>query len=112
MKQACRQRRHFSNATPLVTFERPGDGRVGVLTLNDPKLLNAMTAPMGDQFVDVIDTICHDAEGLGAVVLTGQGRAFSAGGDLGFLKARGADTPSRNAVIMRRFYERFLSVRR
>ena len=101
-----------TKAKPLVTFERPGDGRVGILTLDDPKLLNAMTAPMGDQFMDIVESICQDADGLGAVVLTGQGRAFSAGGDLGFLKARGADTPSRNAVIMRRFYERFLSIRR
>jgi hypothetical protein len=38
-------------------------------------------------------------------------QAFSAGGDLEFLRERAADTPSRNAVIMRRFYERFLSVR-
>lgn len=75
-----------TKAKQLVTFERPGDGRVGILTLDDPKLLNAMTAPMGDQFMDLVDSICQDADGLGAVVLTGQGRAFSAGGDLGFLK--------------------------
>ena len=116
-KQAISQqikRSLSTSATPaqLVRFERPGDGKVGIITLDDPKLLNAMTAPMGDQFVAIIDEICLESEGLGAVVLTGAGRAFSAGGDLGFLKARGADTPSRNSVIMRRFYERFLSIRR
>ena len=106
--------RAFSTGRRLVRFERPGDGRVGIITLDDPKLLNAMTAPMGDQFLEVIDSICQgpESEGLGAVVLTGEGRAFSAGGDLGFLQARGNDNPSRNSVIMRRFYERFLSIRR
>jgi enoyl-CoA hydratase/carnithine racemase len=98
----------------MVTCERPGDGRVAVITLNDPKRLNALNATMGDQFLDIITRLQEgpDTENLGAVVLTGEGRAFSAGGDLQFLKDRGADTPYRNSVIMRRFYERFLSVRR
>ena len=37
---------------------------------------------MGDEFTDIINSLCEgpESEGLGAVVLTGQGRAFSAGG--------------------------------
>jgi len=100
------------NTEELVTVERRG--AVAIVTLNNPKALNALTAPMGEKFVDVVKDLSEGdgSDGLGAVVLTGAGRAFSAGGDLQFLRDRAADTPSRNAVIMRRFYERFLSVRR
>ena len=118
LSRIFRARRLFSSSaaarSPFVTVDRPGDGRVAVVTLNDPKRLNALNADMGDEFVDVVRDFQEGpgSDGLGAVVLTGAGRAFSAGGDLGFLKDRGNDTPSRNSVIMRRFYERFLSVRR
>mmetsp|Transcript_10775 Transcript_10775/g.19030 ORF Transcript_10775/g.19030 Transcript_10775/m.19030 type:complete len:297 (+) Transcript_10775:121-1011(+) len=87
--------------------------KVAVVELHDPKRLNALTGTMGDEFLEVVEKISGSGcEGIGAVVLTGSGRAFSAGGDLDFLRARSLDTPSRNAVVMRRFYERFLSVRR
>ena len=104
----------FATSTTNVTVERPGDGKVAIITLNDPKRLNALNATMGDEFVSIIHDLIesNDMDGLGAVVLTGSGRAFSAGGDLNFLKDRSNDTPYRNAVIMRRFYERFLSVRK
>ncbi len=102
-------RRHASS---LVSVRR--EGRIAVITLNDPERLNALNAQMGDEFVEVIRELSEgsDSENLGAVVLTGAGRAFSAGGDIGFLKDRSNDTPSRNSVIMRRFYERFLSMRK
>ena len=44
--------------------------------------------------------------------MTGAGRAFSAGGDLAWLRERARDSPSRNAEIMRRFYRKFLCIRR
>lgn len=102
--------RHSSS----ITVSRPGDKKIAIVTFSDPKKLNALNASMGEEFKEVVRQLCEDAdtEGLGAVVLTGEGRAFSAGGDLSFLRDRAKDTPSRNANIMRRFYERFLSVRK
>jgi enoyl-CoA hydratase/carnithine racemase len=100
--------------TSLVTLTRPGDGKIAVITLNDSAKLNALNADMGDEFTKIVTSLCEgpESDGLGAVILTGSGRAFSAGGDLNFLYDRQKDTPSRNSIIMRRFYERFLSVRR
>jgi enoyl-CoA hydratase/carnithine racemase len=41
----------------------------------------------------------------------GQGKAFSAGGDLGFLEDRTRTAALDNVDIMKKFYARFLSVR-
>lgn len=85
---------------------------MAVLRLNRPEKLNAMTAELGDAFAEAVAVLGRqEAAGLGAVVVTGEGKAFSAGGDLQFLRDRHADTPSRNAPIMRAFYQRFLCVR-
>jgi len=105
--------RDLSKEERLVVLEGRRDDRVQVVRLNDPARLNSLTADMGDQFLEVVDFLCNKgAEGLGAVVLTGTGRAFSAGGSLSFLHDRSNDSPCRNATVMRRFYERFLSMRR
>jgi len=83
---------------------------VAVLTFNDPDRLNAMTEPMGQRLNQHVERL-KDARGLRAVVLTGAGRAFSAGGDLAFLLARAADTPENNVPAMKAFYGLFLSLR-
>ncbi|HEY3716429.1 MAG TPA: enoyl-CoA hydratase/isomerase family protein [Jatrophihabitantaceae bacterium] len=56
-------------------------GNVRVVTLNRPDALNAISPVMQAAFIDVWHQIGADAEAR-AVVLTGAGRAFSAGGDL------------------------------
>lgn len=91
----------------LVTVTKK-DG-VAIFTLNNPTRLNALDVRMGDQFKAAVRSL--DCSDIGCVVLTGEGRAFSAGGDFQFLRDRHHDTPSRNAQIMRGFYERFLSLR-
>jgi enoyl-CoA hydratase len=62
------------------------DGAVRIVTLNDPDKLNAMTDPLHEALTDVWVHIMRDADAR-AVVLTGAGRAFSAGGNVpGFLR--------------------------
>jgi enoyl-CoA hydratase/carnithine racemase len=57
-------------------------GRVGIITLNRPERLNAYTAQMIQEATDQVETWNRDP-GIGAFVITGAGRAFCAGADVG-----------------------------
>ncbi|KDO28152.1 hypothetical protein SPRG_06199 [Saprolegnia parasitica CBS 223.65] len=111
LRQLARPVRSFSSAAAAscVTLEK--QGTIGILRLNDPGRLNALTADMGDRVEELVQEISDRANEFSAIVLTGEGRAFSAGGDLDFLTRRSLDTPTRNSVTMRKFYGRFLSLR-
>jgi enoyl-CoA hydratase len=63
----------------LHTVPRPG---VVQLTLNRPGSLNALDAGLFDALHAALDTVAADGD-CRAVVLTGAGRAFCAGGDMG-----------------------------
>jgi len=70
----------------LLTIEKRG--HVAVLTLNRPDAMNALGMPGdGDQIQAVCEEI-NDDQDVRCVVLTGAGRAFSAGGDVKAMKAR------------------------
>lgn len=87
----------------VVSHDVLADGTptgVVTVTLNTPKSLNALTVEMGNKFQQVIENLKQD-ESVRAVVLTGNGRAFSAGGDMKFLKDRMTTPPQRNAETMR-----------
>lgn len=72
--------------TELVTLE--ADGPVRIITLNRPEARNAFDDPMKLAFVDVLRRLERDCDAR-AVVLTGAGKAFSAGGDISnFLNRR------------------------
>lgn len=73
--------------TESVLYETRGP--VALITLNRPKRLNAMDQPM----LDALQAACNRAEAddaVGAVVVTGAGKAFSSGFDL---QAQAANTP-------------------
>ncbi len=55
--------------------------RVGVITFNRPDKLNAVTAAMLARCVAALTEMAAD-ENVGAIVITGAGRAFCAGGDV------------------------------
>ena len=61
-------------------LETVRDG-VAVLTLNRPERLNAMSRPMLDALLEALPRLADDPA-VGALVLTGAGRGFCAGGDV------------------------------
>lgn len=83
---------------------------VATLTFNHPSSRNAMTEAMGIEFQRTVRELATDTS-VKAVVLTGAGQAFSAGGDVNFLAARLKDTPEGNIRAMLTFYDFFLSLR-
>lgn len=71
-------------------------GRVGVIRLNRPEKLNAWTDQMAREMTDQIQA-WNDDDGIGAIVLAGEGRAFCAGADLQGFNQRLADDPDASA---------------
>src|SRR6185503_14182297 len=61
-------------------IEATTDG-VATLTLNRPDRLNALSAPIMDGLLEALPRLAADPA-IGAIVLTGAGRAFCAGGDV------------------------------
>jgi len=81
-----------------IVVER--EGPIAVLTLNRPKVLNALNASMIGELLEAFAAFEND-DGLRAVVLTGAGeRAFAAGADINELNA----LP--NAIAASRFARR------
>lgn len=56
-------------------------GRVGLITLNRPKALNALCTPLIDELGAALDAFEADSE-IGCIVLTGSEKAFAAGADI------------------------------
>ena len=64
---------------PQTLFERRG--RVGLITLNRPDRLNAWSGEMAAGVREHV-LACNDDDGIGAIIITGAGRAFCSGADL------------------------------
>ena len=64
-----------------IRYEKREDG-IAVITLDRPKRLNAFTNQMMDEWLAVCDEIDADDD-VRAVIVTGAGRGFCAGADLG-----------------------------
>ena len=60
-------------------------GRVGLITLNRPKALNALNNALMDELGDALAKFDAD-EAIGCIVLTGSEKAFAAGADIGAMK--------------------------
>jgi 2-(1,2-epoxy-1,2-dihydrophenyl)acetyl-CoA isomerase len=70
--------------TDPVVFSR--DGAVATVTLNRPDMGNAINPELADALVEAA-VRCDQEESIRAVVLTGAGRMFCAGGDITLMQA-------------------------
>ncbi|CAH1745788.1 putative 2,3-dehydroadipyl-CoA hydratase [Thauera humireducens] len=76
-------------------------GRVGLITLNRPKALNALNDQVMDEIGAALDGFEAD-DNIGAIVITGSEKAFAAGADIGamasfsYMDAYKGDYISRN----------------
>ena len=71
-------------------------GPIRILTLNRPAKLNAMNGELVDALIGAVQAADQD-DGVAVLILTGAGRAFSAGADI----SRGPETPSSREVVGR-----------
>lgn len=69
----------LSEAAPSMIVER--HGAVALLRMNEPRTLNALSGGLKQAFIETVPHITTDPA-IRAIVLTGEGRAFCAGGDL------------------------------
>jgi enoyl-CoA hydratase/carnithine racemase len=73
-----------------VTLQIVDDNRVRTLTLNRPEALNAFNEALYDATAVALNEAAEDPE-VAVVLITGEGRAFSAGTDLAEMQARITD---------------------
>ncbi|HMT31631.1 MAG TPA: enoyl-CoA hydratase/isomerase family protein [Dermatophilaceae bacterium] len=87
-----------------------GDRRIAVVTLDQPDKRNAMSDEMTASWVRLMAALREDAQ-LAAVVVTGAGPAFSAGGDLSWIVSQ----PDAPVIALRHrmlaFYRSWLSIK-
>jgi hypothetical protein len=98
-----------AETTGLVNLTFPSAG-VALVSLNLPRVRNAMTAELTEAWVVAMDTVRADRR-LRAVVVTGTGTAFCSGADLSWLDQGSSDenTPDRLREKMLPFYRAWLA---
>ncbi len=90
-----------------ILFQK--EGPIVWITFNDPDRLNALSEEMGNEIQKLVPKINKD-KSIRVVILTGAGRAFSAGGNLDIIIARTKKKAPVNQKEMISFYKKFLSI--
>src|ERR1700760_1416580 len=75
----------------MSTFEHiivESKGAVGIITLNRPKMLNALSFGVFREIAAAIDDLEADAA-IGCIVITGSEKAFAAGADIKEMQPKG-----------------------
>jgi len=84
-------------------------GSIGIITLNRPEVMNAFSLPMADQLGEALTKFANDTT-IRLVFIRGNGRAFSAGGDIK-LMSETKDLPQFFDQISRKVHDAVLAIR-
>src|ERR1700724_3742470 len=103
----CGRPRHPARREKMTSVKQTRDGAVGLLTLNDPASLNAMTPELLGGLAVAIGEMTSDLA-LRALVLTGEGRGFCSGQNLKASESLGSDIV---AGVMRHYWPAFRALR-
>lgn len=93
-----------------LRLERPSEG-VALLVLDNAEQRNAMTDDMTASWVRAVDQLAAD-DSVRAVVVTGEGSAFSSGGQLDWLASEPEASVDALRSRMLPFYRAWLTIRR
>src|SRR5204862_8160678 len=85
----------------LKTLRLEVDGEIGTMTLDRPEVLNAMSPELIGELVIAASWLADRAP-LRALVVTGSGRAFSAGGDVNWFRRGLEESGEALAAAVRR----------
>src|SRR6516225_7753729 len=91
----------------MAGVKQARDGAVGILTLDEPASLNAMTLDLLGALAAAVAEMTRD-EGVRALILTGAGRGFCSGQNLKASEALGEDIA---AGVMRFYWPAFKALR-
>jgi len=96
----------------LEKVKLASDDAVLTLTLNDPDTLNAMDGRMAEEFREALQFAADPERGCRCLVLTGAGRAFCSGGNLGMMGGAGREDTDRHEVRLATHHHRFMKMLR
>lgn len=84
----------------MSKFLEHREGRVAVLTMNRPEAMNALDDDLMFGLTEAFERLGRDSD-VGAILLTGAGKAFCAGGDIRSVSAQGERTYEKRVEDLR-----------
>jgi enoyl-CoA hydratase len=100
----------MSYETIVISTQGPDTRKVGIITLNRPKQLNALNDQLMDELGAALKGFDAD-DSVGCIILTGSEKAFAAGADIGVMANYGFAEVYNNDYITRN-WEQIRSIRK
>jgi len=83
---------------------------IALITLNRPKYYNSLIIELLDSMASMLSTLALDPE-IAGVIITGEGKAFCAGGDLRWIKDYGENYAAAFHKLIAPFHQAILEIR-